>query len=316
MQPLKLASMEGLWESTSCAPLYLVGWVDEATQTTTGISIPCLLSVLAYQDPQAMVAGHQLVRRRTRSRRSTSCSRSTTSCSGWARCSSRSACSPGFLYCRKRRLFTARWMLWILVVTVFFVEAAIIAGWWTAEVGRQPWVVYNVLATADGVSPTLSTPRRRDLARDVHRAVRDPARPVPVPAQPRDPARARAARGSSRPSTARPCPTRSARSSPAATAPARAEKGDAVRDLVRPVRRSSSPATSSSTASTWASGSCCSRWRATTPSGGPCSTASARSGTATRSGSSSRAACCSRCSRSRMRRCSRGSTSRSCSSCS
>jgi cytochrome d ubiquinol oxidase subunit I len=56
-QPLKLASMEGLWESTSCAPMFLVGWVDEATQTTTGISIPCLLSFLAYQDINATVAG-------------------------------------------------------------------------------------------------------------------------------------------------------------------------------------------------------------------------------------------------------------------
>ncbi|HEY4753509.1 MAG TPA: cytochrome ubiquinol oxidase subunit I, partial [Candidatus Limnocylindrales bacterium] len=56
-QPLKLASMEGLWQSTSCAPLYLAGWVDQTTQTTSGISIPCLLSVLAYLDPQATVQG-------------------------------------------------------------------------------------------------------------------------------------------------------------------------------------------------------------------------------------------------------------------
>ena len=42
------------------------------------------------------------------------------------------------------------------MITVFFVEVAIIAGWWTAEIGRQPWVVYNVLQTADGVSPVLS----------------------------------------------------------------------------------------------------------------------------------------------------------------
>ena len=42
------------------------------------------------------------------------------------------------------------------MITVFFVEVAIIAGWWTAEIGRQPWVVYNVLLTADGVSPLLS----------------------------------------------------------------------------------------------------------------------------------------------------------------
>jgi cytochrome d ubiquinol oxidase subunit I len=56
-QPLKLASMEGLWQSTSCAPMYLIGRVDEATQTTSGISIPCLLSFLAYQDINATVQG-------------------------------------------------------------------------------------------------------------------------------------------------------------------------------------------------------------------------------------------------------------------
>ncbi len=156
-QPLKLASMEGLWQSTSCAPLYLVGWVDTTTQTTTGISIPCLLSVLAYLNPQAVVQGID---------------------------SFAPAPTPpinllfqvyhfmfamgsmfvplgllaGLLYLWKRRLYTTRWMLWILVVTVFFVEAAIIAGWWTAEIGRQPWVVYNVLATADGVSPNARRP--------------------------------------------------------------------------------------------------------------------------------------------------------------
>jgi cytochrome d ubiquinol oxidase subunit I len=154
-QPLKLASMEGLWQSTSCAPLYLVGWVDEATHTTTGISIPCLLSVLAYLDPQATVQGidsfapdpippinllfqvyHFMF--------------------GFGSLFVPIGLLAGLLYWRRQRLFTARWMLWILVVTVFFVEATIIAGWWTAEIGRQPWVVYNVLATADGVSPTLA----------------------------------------------------------------------------------------------------------------------------------------------------------------
>src|SRR6476661_3955599 len=40
-QPLKLASMEGLWQSTSCAPMYFLGWVDVATQTTSGLNIPC-----------------------------------------------------------------------------------------------------------------------------------------------------------------------------------------------------------------------------------------------------------------------------------
>jgi len=57
---------------------------------------------------------------------------------------------------RERRIWDARWVLWLFVIAVFFVEVAIIAGWWTAEIGRQPWVVYNVLLTADGVSPLLS----------------------------------------------------------------------------------------------------------------------------------------------------------------
>ena len=47
-------------------------------------------------------------------------------------------------------------MLWLLVLTVFVGEATITAGWWTAEVGRQPWVVYDVLKTADGVSPVVT----------------------------------------------------------------------------------------------------------------------------------------------------------------
>jgi cytochrome d ubiquinol oxidase subunit I len=154
-QPLKLASMEGLWQSTSCAPLYLIGWVDEATQTTTGISIPCLLSVLAFMDPNATVAGidsfapaptppinllfqvyHVMF--------------------GLGSLFVPVGLLAGALYLWRRRLYATRWVLWLLVVTVFFTEAAITAGWWTAEIGRQPWIVYNVMATADGMSPTLS----------------------------------------------------------------------------------------------------------------------------------------------------------------
>jgi cytochrome d ubiquinol oxidase subunit I len=164
-QPLKLASMEGLWQGTTCAPLFLFGWVDVATQTTHGVSIPCLLSVLAYFDPQAYVTGindfpgqptppiallfqvyHLMFMLG-------------------------SLFVPigllgGLFYVlkkgkkgdpdRPRRIWDARWVLRLFVVTIFLVEVAIIAGWWTAEIGRQPWVVYEVLLTADGVSPLLT----------------------------------------------------------------------------------------------------------------------------------------------------------------
>jgi cytochrome d ubiquinol oxidase subunit I len=154
-QPLKLASMEGLFQSQSCARMYLVGWVDVQTQTTTGISIPCLLSFLAYQDINATVQGidsfapaptppinllfqvyHFMIM-------------------------VGSALIPigllgGLMFLWKRRLYESKWVLRLLVITVFAGEATITAGWWTAEIGRQPWVVYNVLATAAGVSPILS----------------------------------------------------------------------------------------------------------------------------------------------------------------
>jgi cytochrome d ubiquinol oxidase subunit I len=155
-QPLKLASMEGVWESQPCAPMYLVGWVNESAQTTTGISIPCLLSFLMYQNPQAVVTGLEAF--------------------------PTELYPPinlvfqvyhfmfnlGFLfipigllglgfYFWKGKIFETRWVLWLLVITVFLAEMAIIAGWWSAEIGRQPWIVYNLMKTSEGTSPLLST---------------------------------------------------------------------------------------------------------------------------------------------------------------
>jgi cytochrome d ubiquinol oxidase subunit I len=155
-QQVKLAAMEGVWQSQACAPMYLVGWVDEAKQTTTGISVPCLLSFLAYQDINATVTGLDAFPQDV-----------------WA-----SPINLVFqvyhlmidlgglfvmigglgilLWIWKRRLFAFRPLLWVLVVTIVLVEAATIAGWWTAETGRQPWIVWNELRTADAVSTTIT----------------------------------------------------------------------------------------------------------------------------------------------------------------
>src|SRR5271169_1305430 len=55
-----------------------------------------------------------------------------------------------------RRLFSARWMLWILLLSLPFPYIANTAGWITAELGRQPWLVYALMRTADGYSKTVS----------------------------------------------------------------------------------------------------------------------------------------------------------------
>jgi cytochrome d ubiquinol oxidase subunit I len=157
-QPVKLAAMEGVWQSEPCTPMFLVGWVDEAARTTTGLSIPCLLSVLAYGDPQAVVTGLPAFPQDV-----------------WAPVNltfqvyhlmiDLGGLFPvlGFvglgawLWKRRgeRRVYTLRPLLWVFVGTIVLTEAATIAGWWTGEIGRQPWIVWNLLRTADAVSPVL-----------------------------------------------------------------------------------------------------------------------------------------------------------------
>lgn len=155
-QPVKLAAMEGLWESTSCAPMYLVGWVNEAAQTTTGIKIPvpCLLSILAYLNPQAVVQGLNAFPQDT-----------------WAPVNLvfqvyHIMIDLGFLFPLigaigiffwwfGRQVYIVRPLLWVFVSLIVLTEVATTAGWWTAEVGRQPWIVWNILRTSDAVSPLL-----------------------------------------------------------------------------------------------------------------------------------------------------------------
>jgi len=53
----------------------------------------------------------------------------------------------------RRRLFTSRWFLWMLVFMTPCGIVATLAGWYVAETGRQPWVIYGLLRTVDAVSP-------------------------------------------------------------------------------------------------------------------------------------------------------------------
>lgn len=57
----------------------------------------------------------------------------------------------------RKKLYTSKWILWTLMFMLPFPYIANTAGWYTAELGRQPWLVYNLLRTADGISPTVSS---------------------------------------------------------------------------------------------------------------------------------------------------------------
>ena len=54
------------------------------------------------------------------------------------------------------RLYTCARMLWILMLSVPFPYIANTAGWMTAELGRQPWLIYGLMRTAHGISPQVS----------------------------------------------------------------------------------------------------------------------------------------------------------------
>ena len=56
----------------------------------------------------------------------------------------------------RRKLYGARWLLWILMLAFPFPYIANTAGWMTAELGRQPWLVYGLMKTLDGTSQVVS----------------------------------------------------------------------------------------------------------------------------------------------------------------
>jgi cytochrome d ubiquinol oxidase subunit I len=157
-QEPKLAAMEGNWKTETCAPLDLIGWVDEGAQKTYAIGVPCLLSFLSYGSFDASVPGLEKFPEKE-----------------WAPVNLtfqayHAMIDLGFLFPligvvawfvwrRRRGERMPRWLLWTCVSTVFLAEVATIAGWWTAEIGRQPWIVWDVLRTDEAVSPTLSTPQ-------------------------------------------------------------------------------------------------------------------------------------------------------------
>ena len=152
-QPAKLAAMEGHFETSSCAPLRLGGWPDEASATTRfALEIPCGLSLLVARDPSAEVAGLDRIPRdewppvapvHVAFQVMVAIGVFLLALSAWAALSA----------WRGRPPWTRPWMLRLLVASGPLAFLAIEAGWTVTEVGRQPWIVYGVLRTSDAVTP-------------------------------------------------------------------------------------------------------------------------------------------------------------------
>lgn len=149
-QPAKLAAFEGHYGASEPADLHLVGWVDEKTQTVKGISLKGMLSKLLYGSTEAPVTGLNAFPKEDHPPVNASFQFYHLMILTGSLMILIS--TLGVVLFMKNRLFTSRWYLWILLVSVLGPQIANQAGWFAAEVGRQPWIVQGLLRTSDALS--------------------------------------------------------------------------------------------------------------------------------------------------------------------
>jgi cytochrome d ubiquinol oxidase subunit I len=159
-QPSKLAAMEGLWETAAAAPLHPFGWVDMAQQRTLGPRIPAGLSLLVSGRADHVITGLNDIPVDLRPP-----VQATFQCFHlmvgiglglivmslwglwlWWR---------GQLYDTGK--FSTRWFLRLAVPSVLLPQIANQSGWFAAEIGRQPWIVWGYLRTSEGLSVVVKS---------------------------------------------------------------------------------------------------------------------------------------------------------------
>jgi len=152
-QPAKLAAFEGLYETTSNAPLVLVGWPDEKNEKVIGLFAPGMLSFLTHNDFHTPVIGLDEFKPEDRPPVTASFLFFHGMVAiGFALMA---IAALGFLYFRHGSLPERRWLLWLLVFSVLGPQFANQLGWFAAEVGRQPWLVYGLMRTPAGLSAVV-----------------------------------------------------------------------------------------------------------------------------------------------------------------
>ena len=154
-QPVKLAAFEGLYETTTNAPLTLFGWVDEKTEKVVGPKIPGMLSYLAHSDATKPVTGLRHAAPDPKDRPPVNFTFQLFHLMVAIGSGMIAVAAFGMLFCWREILFKKRWMLWLLVLSVLGPQIANQAGWFAAEVGRQPWIVQGLMRTPEGLSAVV-----------------------------------------------------------------------------------------------------------------------------------------------------------------
>jgi cytochrome bd ubiquinol oxidase subunit I len=155
-QPAKLAAFEGLYETESGAAVHLGGWYD-GDEIRYGVPLPRLLSVLAFHDPGARVEGLEEVPPDQRPPVNVVRIAFQTMVGIGLLLAAISAVYL-FVWLRRQRLPRSLWFYRGVVAAGPLSVVALIAGWVTTEVGRQPWVVYSHMRTEQAVTQASGIP--------------------------------------------------------------------------------------------------------------------------------------------------------------
>ena len=157
VQPVKLAAMEAHWETMPRAPIHLFAIPDEKHEKNLFElgSIPGLLSILGHHDLNAEVRGLKDFPKEERPPVFITF------------IAFRTMVGLGTLFpvlmiiglFLRNRLTESPFYLWVMLLAIPLPYIAIEMGWVLAEVGRQPWIVYGVMKTADAASTAISTPQ-------------------------------------------------------------------------------------------------------------------------------------------------------------
>lgn len=154
-QPAKLAAFEAHYGSSSPGDLYLFGWVNnEKQEVNFGVKIPGMLSYLIYGDTQKPVTGLNTFASSDRPPVNIVFqSYHLMVAIGFGLIA---ISLIGIFFWRRGSLFNKKWLLWIFVFAVLGPQIANQLGWISAEVGRQPWIVYGLLRTSEGLSKVVT----------------------------------------------------------------------------------------------------------------------------------------------------------------
>jgi cytochrome d ubiquinol oxidase subunit I len=153
-QPAKLAAFEGHYDSLAVADMYLFGWVNETKQTVTGIRIPKGLTFLIHQDFTTPVKGLNAFNENDRPVMVNFIFQTYHLMISIGMLMIGLTLFSLFLWW-KGKLYNKRWLMIIFSFSVVLPQIVNQVGWYSAEVGRQPWVVYNLLRTSDALSENV-----------------------------------------------------------------------------------------------------------------------------------------------------------------